>query len=140
MRIIHTNSESETEALGRALGETLAPGTVLALYGGLGAGKTAFVRGVAQGLKCAARVSSPTFTVVNEYPGNIPLFHFDMYRLQSADELFELGWDEYLERGGVTAVEWSERVADCLPPEAVSVRFLHTGGDTRRIEISGGVL
>jgi tRNA threonylcarbamoyladenosine biosynthesis protein TsaE len=137
---ILTNSESETETLGRALGETLAPGAVLALYGGLGAGKTALVRGVARGMGISARVSSPTFTIVNEYPGKIPLFHFDMYRLQSADELFELGWDEYLARGGVIAVEWSENVMDCLPPDAISVRFAHTGGDTRRIEISGGVL
>jgi tRNA threonylcarbamoyladenosine biosynthesis protein TsaE len=136
----HTNSESETESLGRALGETLTPGAVLALFGGLGAGKTAFVRGVARGLGIASRVSSPTFTVVNEYPGKIPLFHFDMYRLQSADELFELGWDDYLERGGVAAVEWSENAADCLPPDAASVRLTHTGGDTRRIEITGGVL
>ena len=117
-----SHSESETEALGRRLAEALRPGAVVAYRGDLGMGKTAFTRGLAQGLACRARVTSPTFTIVNEYEGGrLPLFHFDMYRLESADDLFDIGWDDYLDRGGVCAVEWSERVAEALPPETVWV-------------------
>ena len=110
-----SNSPEETEALGEVLGKTLSSGTVIAFTGDLGAGKTAFVRGLARGLGIAARVTSPTFTIVNEYEGGrLPLFHFDMYRLTSAQELFDIGWDDFLERGGVCAVEWSENVAEAL--------------------------
>ena len=110
-----TNSPAETEALGAALAEELKPGAVVAFTGDLGAGKTAFVRGLARGLGIAERVTSPTFTIVNEYEGGrLPLFHFDMYRLDSADELFDIGWEDYLARGGVCAVEWSENVSDAL--------------------------
>lgn len=110
-----TASEAETEALGEALGRTLSPGAVVAFTGDLGAGKTAFTRGLARGLDIGERVTSPTFTIVNEYEGGrLPLFHFDMYRLGSSDELFDIGWEDYLRRGGVCAVEWSEKVADAL--------------------------
>ena len=117
-----------------------APGAVIAYEGGLGMGKTAFTRGLARGLGCRGRVTSPTFTIVNEYEGRIPLFHFDMYRLDSADELFDIGWDDYLERGGVCAVEWSENVADAIPPDAVRVAIERApgGDDCRRITITGG--
>ena len=100
----------------------------------------AFTRGLARGLGCRGRVTSPTFTIVNEYEGRIPLFHFDMYRLDSADELFDIGWDDYLERGGVCAVEWSENVADAIPPDAVRVAIERApgGDDCRRITITGG--
>ncbi len=118
-----SHSEAETEALGRALAARLGPGDVVAYRGGLGMGKTAFTRGLAQGLGCTGRVTSPTFTIVNEYPGPLPLFHFDMYRLESSDSLFDIGWEDYLDRGGVCAVEWSEQVADAIPPEAVTVDF-----------------
>ncbi len=118
-----SRSEAETEALGRALAARLGPGDVVAYRGGLGMGKTAFTRGLAQGLGCTGRVTSPTFTIVNEYPGPLPLFHFDMYRLESSDSLFDIGWEDYLDRGGVCAVEWSEQVADAIPPEAVTVDF-----------------
>ena len=107
----YSSSVQETEALGRALAQHLTPGTVVAFTGDLGAGKTAFVRGMAQGLGIAQRVTSPTFTIVNEYEGGrLPLFHFDMYRLGSADDLFDIGWEDFLRRGGVCAVEWSETV------------------------------
>ena len=107
-----SNSEEETEALGRRLGEILDQSTVVAFTGDLGAGKTAFARGLAKGLDIPDRVTSPTFTIVNEYEGGrLPLFHFDMYRLSSADELFDIGWEDYLARGGVCAVEWSEKEA-----------------------------
>ena len=110
-----THSESETETVGEALAATLSPGTVIAFTGDLGAVKTAFTRGLARGLGIGERVTSPTFTIVNEYEGGrLPLFHFDMYRLESSEELFDIGWEDYLRRGGVCAVEWSEKVADAL--------------------------
>lgn len=118
-----SHSTAETEAAGEALARRLRPGTVLAYQGGLGMGKTAFTRGLARGLGCGDRVTSPTFTIVNEYEGRIPLFHFDMYRLPDADALFDIGWEDYLGRGGVCAVEWSERVEDALPEDTVWVRI-----------------
>ena len=133
-----TNSPAETEAVGAALGKILQPGTVLAYRGDLGAGKTAFTRGLAKGLGCSDIVTSPTYTIVNEYlSGRLPLFHFDMYRLASADDLWDIGWEDYLERGGVCAVEWSENVADAME-DAVSVTIEKLGEDARRITIEGG--
>ena len=117
-----THSESETEALGARLAGALSPGAVVAYRGGLGMGKTAFTRGLAQGLGYPGRVTSPTFTIVNEYEGGrLPLFHFDMYRLADAGALFDIGWEDYLDRGGVCAVEWSEQVAEALPEDTVYV-------------------
>ena len=133
--IIITHSEFETINEGEKLGRTLSPGSIVALYGGLGVGKTAFTRGLAVGLGIRFCVSSPTFTIVNEYPGIIPLFHFDMYRLDNESELFDIGWDDYIERGGVCAIEWSEKISRVLSPDTVSVRIENLGGDTRRLEI-----
>ena len=121
--LYYTDSEAGTERAGAAFAGLLRPGDVVALYGGLGAGKTAFVRGMARGLGVAARVSSPTFTIVNEYPGPVPLFHFDMSRLGGPDERFEIGWEDYLVRGGVCAVEWSENVEDAFDPETIRVHI-----------------
>ncbi|MBR1842606.1 MAG: tRNA (adenosine(37)-N6)-threonylcarbamoyltransferase complex ATPase subunit type 1 TsaE [Oscillospiraceae bacterium] len=132
-----TKSEAETSALGAELASRLAPGAVIAMYGDLGAGKTAFTRGLASGLGLKSRVSSPTFTIVNEYLGRIPLFHFDMYRLKDADELFEIGWEDYLARGGVCVVEWSENVEGAFPPETIVVKIEKTGENERSIEIEG---
>ena len=133
-----TNSPEETEALGAALGRALRHGTVVAYRGDLGAGKTAFTRGLAKGLGCREPVTSPTYTIVNEYlSGRMPLFHFDMYRLRSADDLFDIGWEDYLDRGGVCAVEWSENVAEAMEG-AVTVAIEKTGEDSRRITIEGG--
>ena len=133
-----TNSPAETEAVGAALGEILQPGTVLAYRGDLGAGKTAFTRGLARGLGCDEIVTSPTYTIVNEYlSGRLPLFHFDMYRLASSDDLWDIGWEDYLERGGVCAVEWSENVEDALE-DAVNITIEKLGEDSRRITIEGG--
>ena len=132
---IITNSVAETEKEGERLGRALAPGAVVALLGGLGAGKTAFTRGLASGLGIEAFVSSPTFTIVNEYDGKVPLFHFDMYRLDSERELFDIGWDDYLERGGVCAVEWSEKVPGAFPPGAIVVKIEDLGGGARRLEV-----
>ena len=116
-----SHSVSETENLGCRLASVLSPGSVVAYQGGLGMGKTAFTRGLARGLECRARVTSPTYTIVYEYEGRMPLFHFDMYRLPDEDALFDIGWEDYLDRGGVCAVEWSEQVADAMPEDTVYV-------------------
>ncbi len=135
-----THSESETEALGAEFGKALSPGAVAALYGQLGCGKTAFVRGMARGMGLRCLVNSPTFTIVNEYleEGKIPLFHFDMYRLGGADELYDIGWEDYLARGGVCAVEWSENVPGAFDGDEYAVRFEKTGDNDRQITIEGG--
>ena len=133
-----THSPEETEKVGENLGQRLSLNTILAFRGDLGAGKTAFTRGLARGLGCTEQVTSPTYTIVNEYlSGRIPLFHFDMYRLQSADDLWDIGWEDYLDRGGICAVEWSENVQDALE-DAVSVTIEKIGEDSRRIQIEGG--
>ena len=122
-----SHSEAETEAFGERLAAALSPGAVVAYRGGLGMGKTAFTRGLARGLGCRGRVTSPTFTIVNEYEGPTPLFHFDMYRLNGSEDLFDIGWEDYLSRGGVCAVEWSEQVADALPEGTVSAAVTEDG-------------
>ena len=133
-----THSPEQTEALGEALGKVLSPGAVVAYTGDLGAGKTAFTRGLAKGLGASEPVTSPTYTIVNEYlSGRIPLFHFDMYRLRSSEDLFDIGWEDYLERGGVCALEWSENVADALE-NPIRVQLEKTGENARRITIEGG--
>ena len=127
-----TNAPEETERMGEELASRLLPGTVVAFTGDLGAGKTAFTRGLARGLGVEGPVTSPTFTIVNEYEGRLPLFHFDMYRLGSSDELFDIGWEDYLARGGVCAVEWSERVEDALE-DCVRVDIRRGEHDDQRI-------
>lgn len=134
-----TNSPAETEALGQRLAERLQPGDVIAYTGDLGAGKTAFTRGLARGLGITERITSPTFTIVNEYQGGrLPLFHFDMYRLGSSDELYEIGWEDYLARGGVCAVEWSEIVADALEEDCIRVDIRQSDTENqRKITVEG---
>ena len=135
-----TRGEAETEALGARLAAVLSPGAVVAYRGGLGMGKTAFTRGLARGLGYKGRVTSPTFTIVNEYEGGrLPLFHFDMYRLEGADALFDIGWEDYLDRGGVCAVEWSELAEEALPPETVFVTIARSpeADNSRVITIEG---
>ena len=134
-----TNSPRETEDVGAQLAGRLGPGAVVAFTGDLGAGKTAFIRGMARGLGIEDRVTSPTFTIVNEYEGGrLPLFHFDMYRLGSSEELFDIGWEDYLARGGVCAVEWSENIDDALEDGCVRVDIRRGGSDEQRfITITG---
>ena len=133
-----THSPEETEKIGEALAKSLQPGTILAYRGDLGAGKTAFTRGLARGLGCKETVTSPTYTIVNEYlGGRLPLFHFDMYRLASSDDLWDIGWEDYLDREGVCAVEWSENVQDAME-DAVTVTIEKLGENTRQITIEGG--
>lgn len=135
-----THSAAETEALGAKLAAVLQPGDVIAYLGDLGAGKTAFTRGLARGLGIVEAVTSPTYTLVNEYlDGRLPLFHFDMYRLRDADELFDLGWEDYLARQGICAVEWSENVWEALEnPITVQIRTDAEDETLRRITITGG--
>ena len=133
-----TNSPRETEAVGEKLAGRLYPGAVIAYRGDLGAGKTAFTRGLARGLGYDEPVTSPTYTIVNEYlGGRLPLFHFDMYRLASSDDLWDIGWEDYLDRGGVCAVEWSENVADALE-NPILITLEKLGEEVRRITIEGG--
>ena len=135
-----SNSPAETEEAGETLARRLTPGAVVAFTGDLGAGKTAVIRGLARGLGVEERVTSPTFTIVNEYlGGRVPLFHFDLYRLGSAEELYDIGWEDYLARGGVCAVEWSEHLGDALEPEAIRVDIRRGENDSqRRITIQEG--
>lgn len=135
-----TNSAPETEALGRKLAQKLRPGDIIAYTGDLGAGKTAFTRGVALGLGIPERVTSPTFTIVNEYEGGrLPLFHFDLYRLGSSEELYDIGWEDYLARDGVCAVEWSEVAADALEGDVIRVDLRRGESDDQRIITIEGV-
>ena len=137
---IRTHSPEETEAIGRKIAAKLLPGDIIAYYGDLGAGKTAFTRGLAAGLGVTEQVTSPTYTIVNEYlRGRLPLFHFDMYRLGSADDLFDIGWEDYLARGGVCAVEWSENVEEALTG-AIRITISKDPADenVRTITIEGG--
>lgn len=138
--IYYTNSDKETEAVGEQFGRTVKDGTVVAMYGDLGAGKTAFVRGMARGMGITDRVSSPTFTIVNEYLGDRTLIHFDMYRLGSADELFDIGWEDYLARGAVCAVEWSENVEEAFYGDEIILTIEKTSDTSRKITIEGADL
>ena len=137
---IISHNEAETEAAGARFAQTLPDGAVVALYGDLGAGKTAFVRGMARGMGLNCRVSSPTFTIVNEYLGERELIHFDMYRIGGADELFDIGWEDYLARGAVCAVEWSENVEDAFFGDEIVVRIEKLGDTKRKISIEGAEL
>ena len=120
--------------MGGRLAEKLTPGAVIAFSGDLGAGKTAFTSGLAAGLGIAERVTSPTFTIVNEYEGGrLPLFHFDLYRLNSSEELFDIGWEDYLARNGVCAVEWSERAEDLLEEDTIRVHIARGETDDERV-------
>lgn len=134
-----TNSEKETTELGRKLAGKLTGGTVVAFFGGLGMGKTAFTRGMAQVLCVKEDVSSPTFAIVNDYGGNPPLYHFDMYRVESWDDLYSSGFFDYYENGGILAVEWSENIENALPENTVRVTFERGENDNQRvITIEGG--
>lgn len=135
--VYYSSNEKETEDIGAAFAKELPGGSVIAMAGDLGAGKTAFVRGMARGMGLDCRVSSPTFTIVNEYLGERELIHFDMYRLSSADELFDIGWEDYLARGAVCAVEWSENVQDAFFGDEITVTIEKLGDNERKITIEG---
>lgn len=130
-----TSSSEQTLALGRRLSAILASGDVLCLYGDLGSGKTCLVQGLAEGLGAEDRAVSPSFTLVNEYPGRLPLYHFDCYRLRSPAELDMIGYDEYLGMEGVVVIEWAERIAERLPEERLDIRLERISDNERRISI-----
>ncbi len=135
--ILHSNSPELTQAIGRALGHVAEPGLVVALIGPLGAGKTQFVRGVAEGLDVpdSRIVSSPTFVLIQEYEGRLPIFHFDTYRLTDADQFLKLGPEEYFEGSGVCLVEWADRVLEHLPPDNLNIQFVIESTSSRVITI-----
>lgn len=137
VRTVLTHTPEETEQLGADLAKKLTGGTVVALFGGLGMGKTAFVRGMARVLSPEAAVSSPTFSLVNEYGGQPPLVHFDMYRITGWDDLYTTGFFDYEEAGCVLAVEWSENIEGALPDRTVRVRLEPVSETQRRITIEG---
>ena len=138
MKTIITHAASETAAVGGELAGHFTGGEVLLLYGDLGAGKTAFVGGVAKALGVTSRVTSPTFTILNSYTtGRLPLYHFDLYRINDPEELYELGWDDALSSGGVTAIEWVERAGGEIPQNAITVTIRYKGETEREITIEG---
>lgn len=135
-----TRSPVETEQLGEKIAQYLSPGMVLALEGDLGAGKTCFVSGLARGLGYDGEVSSPTFALINEYVGGrIPLYHFDMYRVSSWDDLYSTGFFDYLETEGALAVEWSENIAAALPEDTVFITFEKLDETVRKITVTGEI-
>ena len=137
MTTVITHSEQETMALGAQVAQRCTAGTVVAFFGGLGMGKTAFVRGMARTLSPHAQVSSPTFALVNDYGGNPPLVHFDMYRITDWNDLYTTGFFEYQEQGAVLAVEWSENIEGALPDETVRVTFERLSENERAITVEG---
>ena len=133
-----TFNAKETFEAGYEMGKKALPGQIYCLNGDLGVGKTVFTQGIAKGLGITEPINSPTFTIVNEYLGARELYHFDMYRLASSDELFDIGWEDYLRRGGVCAVEWSENVADAFEGDEITVRIEKLGDEERKITIGEG--
>ena len=137
--IIRSRSTSETIRIGKEVGSRLQPGDVVALIGELGAGKTHFIKGMASGagIKKSRYLSSPSFTPVNEYPGRVPFYHIDLYRLETAGEAEDLGIEEYVQGGGITVIEWADRIPSLLPKEVLWIKIEYTGKQSRTIEIAG---
>ncbi len=134
MVTFHTESAGETEKLGERIGSVLEPGIVVALTGDLGAGKTTLTKGIARGLAVSDLIHSPTFTLIHEHKGRLPVYHFDLYRLDSPEQLDDLGYEDYFYGDGVSIVEWSEKAQELLPPDHIELRI--TGdGDCRTFEI-----
>ena len=134
-QIYITHGAAETEALAQRLAPVLERAPAGALYGGLGMGKTAFTRGLARALGCTVPVTSPTYTIVNEYPGRRKLCHFDMYRLGDADALYDIGWEDYLASGALCVTEWSENVPGAFPEGTAEVHFSRIDEETREIKV-----
>lgn len=140
--VVLSSSAGETGSIGERIGRRLPPGAVIALYGELGSGKTCLVQGIAAGLgvDSSILVNSPSFVIVSEYPGRLPLYHFDLYRVRDWREVYDLGWDDYLEKQGVIAIEWAEKMGPLLPRERIDIKLEVTGENTRRITIKGGAM
>ena len=128
----HTESAEETAGIGEQLGRLLGPGSIVCLSGDLGAGKTAFTQGLARGLGVKDYVTSPTYTIINEYEGRVPLYHFDVYRLNDVEEMYELGYEEYFFGDGVVVLEWADMVSDIIPEDRLWITILNTKGDNSR--------
>ncbi len=137
MKQFHSFSEQQTEKIACEIAKLLKKNDIIAFKGGLGAGKTSFVRGLAKGLELRDDVSSPTFAIVNEYRGEIPLYHFDMYKINSIEDLYSTGFFDYIDTDGIIAVEWSENISAALPDKHITVEIEHSGQDERNIIISG---
>lgn len=143
-KLLHIASEKETERIGEAIGQAAEPGTVVALIGDLGTGKTTLTKSIAKGLGVTETVTSPTFNIIREYKsGRIPLYHFDVYRIGDPDEMFELGYEEYFYGDGICVVEWADIIEELLPEDAVIIR-IERGADEEereyRIESEDGKL
>lgn len=135
-----TYSEKETEKLGEKLGTIVKPGTIILLRGDLGTGKTVLTRGIARGLGIEEPITSPTFTLIHQYQGRLPLYHFDIYRIEDPEEMYDLGYEEFFYGDGITVVEWPERLQWLLPDEYLEIiieRFFLNGQDKRRISVAG---
>lgn len=138
MEIFNSKSIAETEAVAEIIAKRLNKGSFLALYGGMGAGKTAFVRGLVKALcpECLDLVHSPTFAIVNEYRGNeVSIFHFDLYRLTDEDDLYSTGFYDYIEQGGITITEWTELFEDYIPENAIKLKIENIGDNERRFTL-----
>ena len=137
MITIISNSPAETELFAESIAQKLTGGEIIAFRGGMGMGKTCFTRGLARGLSYSGQVTSPTFALVNEYlGGRLPLYHFDMYRITDGDDLYSIGYDDYVDAAGYSIAEWSENVEDFIPEDAIFVTISRTDGENgRRIEI-----
>jgi tRNA threonylcarbamoyladenosine biosynthesis protein TsaE len=127
-----TESAEETSNIGEQLGRLLSSGNIICLSGDLGAGKTAFTKGIAKGMGIEDYVTSPTYTIINEYEGRLPLYHFDVYRLNDVEEMYELGYEEYFFGDGVVVLEWADIVRDIIPGERLWITILNTKGDNSR--------
>jgi tRNA threonylcarbamoyladenosine biosynthesis protein TsaE len=137
--LIQTKSVSETIRVGKSIGTLLLPGDVVALVGELGAGKTQFIKGLAAGMGIGnpTYISSPSFTLINEYPGKIPFYHVDLFRLEREKEAEELGLEDYFQGGGITAIEWADKIPSLLPKEMLFIHIAYTGKNKRSIEMVG---
>jgi len=137
--VFHTKSASETIRIGKSIGSRLLPGDVVALTGELGAGKTQFIKGLAAGVGIGnpTYVSSPSFKLINEYPGKITFYHIDFFRLSGEKEAEELGLDDYFQSSGITAIEWADKIPSLLPEEILRIHIRYTGENSRTLEISG---
>jgi tRNA threonylcarbamoyladenosine biosynthesis protein TsaE len=139
LQIIETNSEAETLEFGKKLGQNATAGSIFCLNGDLGVGKTVFTKGFALGLGIEEHITSPTFTIVNQYEGKLPFYHFDVYRIADPDEMYNIGYEEYFFGEGVCLIEWAELIYDLIPTDAVQITIeknLEKGLDYRKITVA----
>jgi len=133
----HTDSAEDTECLGERIGAVLEPGIVLALMGDLGAGKTTLTKGIARGLEVSDLIHSPTFNLIHEHFGRIPVYHFDLYRLTTPAELEDLGYEDYFYSEGTAIIEWPEKILELLPPDHIEIRITESNGRTIEVTATG---